>query len=154
MTRYEQGFLNKCAEYGVDGRRLLVKTSTYKKWPKLNKEFKSLIRRVSNAYTGKTDLNKFDIEKAIRIMAKNESSRHNALWDDYIKLRTNTMPRIVTGTTARDRSFQLQHMLSLMTKSKEPVPELHFPDSPAGRDVGAAVEYISRRIADANKIID
>ena len=25
MTRYEQGFLNKCAEYGVDGRSILYK---------------------------------------------------------------------------------------------------------------------------------
>jgi len=25
MTRYEQGFMNKCAEYGVDGRFLLSK---------------------------------------------------------------------------------------------------------------------------------
>ena len=25
MTRYEQGFMNKCAEYGVDGRVLLEK---------------------------------------------------------------------------------------------------------------------------------
>ena len=28
MTRYEQGFMNKCAEYGVDGRIFLEKTAS------------------------------------------------------------------------------------------------------------------------------
>lgn len=30
MTRYEQGFLTKCAEYGIDGRELLYKQAIYK----------------------------------------------------------------------------------------------------------------------------
>ena len=29
MTRYEQGFLTKCAEYGIDGRELLYKQALH-----------------------------------------------------------------------------------------------------------------------------
>ena len=42
MTRYEQGFLTKCAEYGVDGRKLLEKIA-------LNSNFKNNVIQVPHS---------------------------------------------------------------------------------------------------------
>lgn len=149
MTRYEHGFLTKCAEHGVDGRRLLVKTSTYKKWPKLNKEFRSLIRRVSNAYTGKTDLSKLDTEKAIKAIAKRKADISINGWHEYMRGKTNSPPPVMDIVTPRDRAFDIQSRLRHRIRVGLPP----IPARPYG-DIDAALEYIGRRIADANKIID
>lgn len=153
MTRYEQGFMRKCAEYGVDGRRLLVKISMYKKWPKLNKEFQSLVRRVSNAFTGKTDLSKFDTEKGIKLMAKRQSDLSSAGWHKYIRGETNVPPPMDTPITARERNYGIQDRLKMMIERGSP-PEVWPSSLSDRRDINAAIEYITRRINDANKIID
>ena len=47
MTRYEQGFLTKCAEYGIDGRDLLYKQAfKLPKLPKLPKYSKDQLKKI------------------------------------------------------------------------------------------------------------
>jgi hypothetical protein len=45
MTRYEQGFLTKCAEYGIDGRELLYKQAL------LGSSLNKVLRKIKRFYT-------------------------------------------------------------------------------------------------------
>jgi hypothetical protein len=64
MTRYEKGFLTKCAEYGIDGRELLYKQVV--KLPKLPKYIKDRLYKIK----GMPTLPEYNPLKGIKGMPK------------------------------------------------------------------------------------
>ena len=59
MTRYEQGFLTKCAEYGIDGRELLYKKAG------IGSTLKKVLSKIKRFYTYPGEI-KHIVSKAVK----------------------------------------------------------------------------------------
>ena len=173
MTRYEQGFMHKCAEYGVDGR-LAAKLLQKRAARQLDPDFKKVIRYVTDAVSGRSNFRGIDLpwvwgaenQLQYNLVRKGKLSNKTNLFDWRVAKANVSKERhlldVIEELGAQQRyrygkrpwdSFFSEARLDLGTPGRY-TPEQVTRNTPARRDIRAALQYIEDRINDANKIID
>ena len=106
MTRYEQGFLTKCAEYGIDGRELLKQAGLLSNTLRYGKSglraVKNLFTRGGEMFTSAgTPVSKEAITEAANVLKqaiKNKANNYGKqVYDTSKKVLKNFDPRTTKG---------------------------------------------------------